>query len=577
MANAVFRKNCYFCTRQKDKPLRDTIMRKTINILRSRRFAVVLLVAAVFAACTTPSQHRRMETMLADYEQRNSNYDTLSIDSTQRLADFFLHHGTNHQRMRAFYLLGCAHETAGESPQALDCFNKVLDKTENTDNEFFPLLIKAHCQKAYLFLLQYLPRQALRELDLASKYASADKDTLSLLRIESNKADCYYELGKTDSMNITSEGVFESFCEYGDSTQAAYAISSAIYVNIEKGEWEKAKSRLGYFERHKDKGNPEKNALFDYYKSRLLLHENKADSAVISITRMLELNHSLNSRILAYHTLLQIYRHKEIADSVFKYSELYCNANDSSMKDMATTQLGRMEAMYNYGNAQHLAAVQTLKAKRLQGIVLVLILAVFIVMGVFYIIYSRIRKMRRDEHIQFNSKYRDLLIQYNNTSNDLQQLAHQLDKNNEYVKQKEKELEDVKLLLERFYEDGYDVTDWQQEIDLYQTEIVCRMHHLASTGKQGSDCDWAQLRKTVNKHLPKFIPMLSSYCDSLNLRETNLCILVKLHFIPTEIAVLLNMNKQSVGNLRVRLLRKIFKIEGSTRQFDDKIHEIVPR
>ena len=86
----------------------------------------------VLAACVSPSERQHMETMLANYEQRNSSYDTLSIDSTRRLADFFSRHGDAHQRMRAYYLLGCAHETAGESPQALDMFYKSLEQADTT-------------------------------------------------------------------------------------------------------------------------------------------------------------------------------------------------------------------------------------------------------------------------------------------------------------------------------------------------------------------------------------------------------------------------------------------------------------
>ena len=540
-----------------------------------RHFTTSLLAIILFAACTSPSQHRRMEAMLADYEQRNSQYDTLSIDSTRRMADFFSRHGDAHQRMRAYYLLGCAHETAGESPQALDQFNKLFANVDKADTDSHQLLMKAHCQKANIFLLQYLPKQALAELDSASRLASLLKDTSALLRIESNKTVCYYELGQFANMRETSERVFNAFCEYGDSTQAAYAISSAIYVALERGDWKKALSWLDFFEKYKDKADLEKNAMFDYYKSRVLLHEGKGDSAILMIGRMRKYNNSLNNQILANHTLLQIYEKKGITDSVCKYAERYCNANDSSMKEMATIQLGRMEAMYNYGNAQRLAATQALKAKRFQVIMLILLVSIFAIASIFYFFYNRINNKRKEEQKLFNCQYRDLLGQYNNTSNDLQQLACQLDRNNELVIQKEKELDKLKQLLARFYEEGFNVNNWHLENDIYQTEIVCRMHSLASIGKCGSDSDWTLLRATVNRYLPQFLPNLSEYCNNLNLRETNLCILVKLNFIPTEIAVLLSMKKQSVVNLRVRLLRKIFHVEGNTKMFDDKIHEIM--
>ena len=94
--------------------IRSTVNRRQfIALLRLALLATLPLL--VLAGCVSPSERQRMETLLADYEQRNSQYDTLSIDITRRLADFFSRHGDAHQRMRAYYLLGCAHETAGES------------------------------------------------------------------------------------------------------------------------------------------------------------------------------------------------------------------------------------------------------------------------------------------------------------------------------------------------------------------------------------------------------------------------------------------------------------------------------
>ena len=105
--------------------------RPTVNVLL-RLSLTMALPLLLLAACVSPSERKHMEAMLTDYEQRNSQYDTLSIDSTRRLADFFSRHGDAHQRMRAYYLLGCAHEMAGESPQALDMFYKSLEQADTT-------------------------------------------------------------------------------------------------------------------------------------------------------------------------------------------------------------------------------------------------------------------------------------------------------------------------------------------------------------------------------------------------------------------------------------------------------------
>ena len=48
---------------------------------------IALLAITILAACTSPKEHRRMEVMLDDYEQRNSSYDTLLTDSVRLLTE----------------------------------------------------------------------------------------------------------------------------------------------------------------------------------------------------------------------------------------------------------------------------------------------------------------------------------------------------------------------------------------------------------------------------------------------------------------------------------------------------------
>ena len=61
--------------------------------------------------------------------------------------------------------------------------------------------------------------------------------------------------------------------------------------------------------------------------------------------------------------------------------------------------------------------------------------------------------------------------------------------------------------------------------------------------------------------------------SSLQPRELNVCLLIRLRFQPSEVAVLTASSPQSVTNLRVRLLQKVFHQKGGARDFDEQLRD----
>ena len=86
-----------------------------------------------------------------------------------------------------------------------------------------------------------------------------------------------------------------------------------------------------------------------------------------------------------------------------------------------------------------------------------------------------------------------------------------------------------------------------------------------------TDAEWVELRSAIHVFLPKFIDSLCTLYPQMSLLETQICILVKLKFSPTELCILLGKSSSAIANARKRLLEKIFKTEGSPTEFDQKI------
>ena len=136
------------------------------------------------------------------------------------------------------------------------------------------------------------------------------------------------------------------------------------------------------------------------------------------------------------------------------------------------------------------------------------------------------------------------------------------------------EYELAKEVIIELQSDKRSPDQWDLEDTLLSTSIIRKFHKMASGVHNVPDSDWIELRQIVRQYMPHFMDAISSFDYQLNHRETNLCILLRLRFIPSEICVLLNISKNNLGNIRKRLLKKMYNQEGSSKTFDEIIFNI---
>lgn len=115
--------------------------------------------------------------------------------------------------------------------------------------------------------------------------------------------------------------------------------------------------------------------------------------------------------------------------------------------------------------------------------------------------------------------------------------------------------------------------EWQSEEELMNREIVHKFHQLATAGKTPQLAQWALLHDEVDCALPGFLQIINQN-GTLPERDLRMCMLIKLCFLPTEIAVLTGVSPQIVTNSRARLLNRIFGESGGARDFDKKIQSL---
>ena len=111
---------------------------------------------------------------------------------------------------------------------------------------------------------------------------------------------------------------------------------------------------------------------------------------------------------------------------------------------------------------------------------------------------------------------------------------------------------------------------WQMAESLLSSDIVNRLHRMAVKGKEAENEDWKALHALVQQQSPEFLARLNG-ATSLSPLETNVCLLIRLRFTPSEIATLTGISPQRVTNMRTSLLLKIFGEKGGARDFDSRL------
>ena len=131
------------------------------------------------------------------------------------------------------------------------------------------------------------------------------------------------------------------------------------------------------------------------------------------------------------------------------------------------------------------------------------------------------------------------------------------------IKEKEKELEDLRKKIRLYIEEAGNVSDLNANSEYLYSPIVLQMHKHATKCTQPSDEEWNKLRNMAEKAIPNFCRMIETKHIGLTDMEKLAALLVKLRFLPSELAVLLDLSLQSVTNLRSSLNMKMFNQHGT--------------
>lgn len=541
-------------------------MRKTFFI------SLLLIVGFLLTGCT--HDRIRYENVLNQAEKQNVDYDSITnFDSIKMAVKFMDANGSNNERIRAHYLLGCAYRDMGEAPLALESYQNAADCADTTQSDCdYRQLTRIHGQMASLFYQQLLPYEHLAEQEQQYKYAMLAKDTLIAINAIEHKADAYELLNLSDSIISVRLSAYKKYMEKNYTKEAASAVGPVIIPLLDAGRINEARyyqdiyeSRSGFWKN----GKIEKRKILYYYtKGLYYLTIGNNDSAKVFFQRLLSPYLTANHWEAGYRGLYLLYKKIGQKDSLAKYADLCYQLNDASYSSEATRQMQQMQALYNYTRSQKEASKMKEKVDRNKHMLMAALVVLILVLAIGSYIYQKRRKATEI-----------LYLHYKNAKDNLEKAKR------EQIKMKE---ENSSLLEEKnneilLYEQQ--ILDYESRLkierkkvtneELMTTPIYNHFKYvLAHPMEKLQKKDWRDLRSMIDEKIPGFYSELHTSKARLQQQDYDICILVRLYFTPSEIAVLTNNTPSSISMKRIRLLKRIYGIDGAPEDFDKRIQSI---
>ncbi len=475
---------------------------------------MVFWTLCLLAGCEASKNERLL--LLAELERQNSTGEQMFNDSlAESLVEYFDHHGTANERMRAKYILGRTYFCLGELPRALQTYFEAADCADTTAADCdFAKLSRIHAQSAVIYYEQILPINQLKELRQAVYYAKKGQDTLITIECYAQQADAYKLLHMNDSAISIKEKASEMYRIIGKSDRAALTLITTVTSLLNSGKTEKAQRYLHMYETESgvfdEKGCIEEGRRIYYYiKGCYYLTICDLDSAEYMFRKELKEGKDLNNQIAGCKGLQKVYEKRLVSDSIAKYANLCYELNDSAYSLSAMQNIQKLQVSYNYNHNKFIAEKKKLEAERAWLIVVILSLISLVVTITYIWKYNELKHVAVDYFLK-NAKI----------TNHLKKLAN------------------------------------------------------SNPVQYPSFDDWKELRTLVEHKIPSFRKSLK--VDELPLTEMDydVCLMIRVHLLPIEISKLKQCSPSHVTNIRKRLLLRIFGKEGSSDDFDDEIGKI---
>lgn len=444
----------------------------------------------------------------------------LSTDTLKHTVDYFNRHGNNNERMRAYYLLGCAYRDLENAPAALQCFHSAITvaDTLSADCDWL-LLARTNAQAAALFYDERSPKNRIMYYESARKNFAKSNASLDVIACEEHIGGAYCDMGNWEHGLKHLQIARESYLKMGRRDMAASILCSFINYYTQIGDYKQAKKMITEFEAFSDfyvNGElPLEHNMYYVYKGRYYTGVGQLDSAVIQYRKLLSSPYQEDHEEV-YKGLLSVYTKKHESDSISKYTALCMKLNDSLTVAKSAKKLDSLQTVFNYQLSEK-------NSSKGNGIIFSLVGCIIIILGWTTYKYT-------------NKKWRI----FTKTSNE----EARPDTNTPTTKTHSNDAP-------------------QNLLKVRSCPIVVTFQKLAEKGKHPQIEEWTEFDTEMARLLPSLFQTFQQAPYTLTLKEQRVCYLLKLSFSAKSIALLLSTTAPNISNIKRNINQKLFSETGA--------------
>lgn len=477
----------------------------------------------------------------------------------------------------AYFYAGRIYRDWGDTPQALDCFDKALNAMGN--DSCFELRSLIFSQMGRIFMEQGIWKDARRVYSQAYKWSVLEKDSLSMI----------YDLRDLASTYCNFDDIDSSLIYYRKAYDLASVLKNPQIMNMVQNQLGEVNRKIGKFDLIKKAMRPSLKSAADRIKSGiysiaadLYSKMGNTDSAYYYYTELLDFG-SLYSTTDAHWHLAELALEKGKIREAKVHLEQYMEQMDSVRRLADYESISEMNSLYNYALRENENNHLKADNRRKQSFLIYSVSGgIFLLLSFFaYIQYSR-RK-----HTQLNLQLLQLKLlkeeQYQKSSLFIEENKR---KQNELTRLLQDEVyphaqkEQIEQNKKHLYYIGKQAEFGLQEREQARKSLLNSdiYHYFAGICLNEGDINvppekWCLLEETVNDAYKGFTSKLFQICK-LSKHELHICLLIKIEVLPKDMARLTNHSRESITSVRRRLYEKFFGQKGTPQQWDEFIESL---
>lgn len=520
-------------------------------------------------------EETQMYYRLLTIKAEDKAYITHTSDSLiMQVVHYYRHEKDKKHLPEAYFYAGRVYRELGDAPQALEYFQKAIDKSgKSTD---YKLIGMMHDQIGMIYLYQQVYDKAPEMFKKAYHYSTLVKDSIGMT---------YYlrDLGRSFSMLNQADS---SLYYYKEAIKLAKAIKSqelesticcelsGYYTKLDRDKEAYEAMQIGLKDEEIMNSPAQYSISARYYENI-----GQIDSAIYYYSLLLPIDSYLCKQE-AYQGLGYAAQVKGEYEKALMYLNKYLDYTDSLQSMNQTEAIRKISSLYNYQLRQKeikKLRIQTIKERKWN---ISLITALTFSLILFFAYWQYRKRREQTKQIQEEKIKKIQKEQYNlslafieQNKKDIRKLEVLLtEAENSKNKLHQDLLQAQKELIEKTNErlEAQQKVNAQSEITLKQSDIYKAFHQAAEGNTKLKEADWQELILATNEVYNDFTQRLYQLYPIKDI-ELQVCLLLKIDLSPTQISTVTARSKQAITSIRKRLYSKAFSKEGTPEQWDNFI------